>query len=48
MKDTSKASKENSAKVIEELGGDAAHYGNETDPRSKGAAELLDGSRAMS
>ena len=45
--DTSEQSKENSRATIDALGGDAAHYGGETDPRSKDAAEKLDGSRAM-
>ena len=45
--DTSEKSKQNSKNVIEALGGDAAHYGDETNPRSKNAAEELDGSRAM-
>ncbi|KAI1753613.1 hypothetical protein F4782DRAFT_497014 [Xylaria castorea] len=44
---TSDASKENSRKVIDNLGGDAAHYGGEDQPRSKTAAENIDGSRAM-
>ncbi|KAI0459990.1 hypothetical protein F5B21DRAFT_499134 [Xylaria acuta] len=45
---TSDASKENSRQVIDNLGGDAAHYGGEDQPRSKAAAEALDGSRATS
>ncbi|KAI1084465.1 hypothetical protein F5B20DRAFT_576602 [Whalleya microplaca] len=44
---TSDASKENSRKAIDEMGGDAAHYGNKDDPRSKNAADELEGSRAM-
>jgi len=44
---TSEQSKQNSKNVIESLGGDAAHYGDEANPRSKNAAEELDGSRAM-
>ncbi|KAK6078043.1 conidiation protein 6 [Seiridium cupressi] len=44
---TSEASKENSRQAIENLGGEAAHYGDEKDPRSKSAADALDGSRAM-
>ncbi|KAI0124969.1 hypothetical protein BJ170DRAFT_726680 [Xylariales sp. AK1849] len=44
---TSEKSKENSRNVIAQLGGDAAHYGNEKNPRSKNAAEEIDGSRAM-
>ncbi|KAI1852692.1 hypothetical protein JX265_003181 [Neoarthrinium moseri] len=44
---TSEASKEHSRQVIDKMGGDAAHYGDEKDPRSKSAAEQLDGSRAM-
>ncbi|KAI0143750.1 hypothetical protein GGR57DRAFT_483311 [Xylariaceae sp. FL1272] len=44
---TSEQSKENSRKAIEELGGDSAHYGNKDEPRSKTAAEEIDGSRAM-
>lgn len=46
-KDTSDASKENSRQVIDSLGGDAAHYSGEDQPRSKTAAEAIDGSRAM-
>ncbi|KAG5747909.1 hypothetical protein H9Q70_009403 [Fusarium xylarioides] len=42
---TSQASKENSKKEIEALGGDANYYGNESDPRSKSAADNLEGSR---
>ncbi|KAI0471686.1 hypothetical protein GGR56DRAFT_655143 [Xylariaceae sp. FL0804] len=44
---TSERSKENSRKVIDELGGDVAHYGDQDQPRSKTAAEEIDGSRAM-
>ncbi|KAI0552111.1 hypothetical protein F4679DRAFT_581797 [Xylaria curta] len=44
---TSDASKENSRQVIDNLGGDAAHYGGEDQPRSKTAAEDIEGSRAM-
>ncbi|KAI4600381.1 hypothetical protein KJ359_000735 [Pestalotiopsis sp. 9143b] len=44
---TSEASKENSRQAIDAMGGDAAHYGSESDPRSKSAAKNLDGSRAM-
>ncbi|KAI0443937.1 hypothetical protein F4803DRAFT_549687 [Xylaria telfairii] len=44
---TSDASKENSRQIIDNLGGDAAHYGGEDQPRSKTAAEAIDGSRAM-
>ncbi|KAI0398322.1 hypothetical protein F5Y17DRAFT_411900 [Xylariaceae sp. FL0594] len=44
---TSEKSKEHSREVIEELGGDGAHYGGEENPRSKQAAEGIDGSRAM-
>ncbi|GKU04667.1 conidiation protein con-6 [Fusarium langsethiae] len=43
---TSEASKENSKKEIEALGGDDSHYGQQSDPRSKSAAENLEGSRA--
>ncbi|CEI62864.1 hypothetical protein FVEN_g565 [Fusarium venenatum] len=43
---TSEASKENSKKEIDALGGDVNHYGQESDPRSKSAAENLEGSRA--
>ena len=45
--DTSEASKENSHKVIEEMGGDAAgiHADGEDQPRSKSAANNLEGSR---
>ncbi|KAK8121181.1 Conidiation protein 6-domain-containing protein [Apiospora kogelbergensis] len=44
---TSEKSKENSKKVIDSLGGDAAHYGDQDQPRTKTAAENIDGSRAM-
>ncbi|KAI8627677.1 hypothetical protein F5Y19DRAFT_440772 [Xylariaceae sp. FL1651] len=44
---TSEESKEHSRQAIDELGGDNAHYGNEDKPRTKEAAEKLDGSRAM-
>ena len=44
--DTSEKSKENSAEAIEKLGGEAGHYGGEDQPRSKNAAENLEGSRA--
>ncbi|KAI1818100.1 hypothetical protein GGS20DRAFT_529758 [Poronia punctata] len=44
---TSEKSKEHSRDVIRDLGGEAAHYGGEDDPRSKTAAEDIDGSRAM-
>ncbi|KAI0008485.1 hypothetical protein F4779DRAFT_618591 [Xylariaceae sp. FL0662B] len=40
-------SKENSYKHIEEMGGEAAHYGNQDKPRSNNAAEELEYSRAM-
>lgn len=43
--DTSQKSKENSAAEIEALGGEAGHYGGESDPRTKNAAENLEGSR---
>ncbi|KAI0484166.1 hypothetical protein GGR56DRAFT_612659 [Xylariaceae sp. FL0804] len=43
---TSEESKANSRKVIEQMGGDAAHYGKQDDPHSKNAAEKLTGSRA--
>jgi len=42
---TSEASKKNSQKVIDELGGNAAHYGDADQPKSKSAAENLDGDR---
>ncbi|KAI0533951.1 hypothetical protein GGR58DRAFT_484701 [Xylaria digitata] len=45
---TSEESKENSRQIIDDLGGDAAHYGGKGQPRSKAAAEAIDGSRAMS
>ena len=45
--DTSEQSKQNSANMIEELGGEANHYGKEDQPHSKNAAEVLEGSRAM-
>ena len=44
--DTSKASKERSKKFIEELGSVAEQYRNDDEPRSKSAAENLEGSRA--
>ncbi|KAI1768067.1 hypothetical protein GGR53DRAFT_34359 [Hypoxylon sp. FL1150] len=44
---TSEKSKENSREVIDSLGGDDAHYGNQDQPRTKTAAEEIDGSRAM-
>ncbi|RSL63072.1 hypothetical protein CEP54_005437 [Fusarium duplospermum] len=43
---TSQASKENSKREIEKLGGDDNLYGKEENPRSKSAAEQLEGSRA--
>ncbi|KAM0430418.1 hypothetical protein ACHAPT_005764 [Fusarium lateritium] len=42
---TSQASKENSKREIEQLGGDDNLYGKEENPRSKSAAEQLEGSR---
>ncbi|KAI1305675.1 hypothetical protein F5Y03DRAFT_149063 [Xylaria venustula] len=42
---TSEASKEHSREVIEEHG-DAAHFGGEDQPRSRAAAEALEGKRA--
>ncbi|EMR66474.1 putative conidiation protein con-6-like protein [Eutypa lata UCREL1] len=44
---TSEKSKENSREAIEAMGGEAAHYGNIEQPRSKDAADKLEGSRAM-
>ncbi|KAI0835299.1 hypothetical protein F5Y06DRAFT_306266 [Hypoxylon sp. FL0890] len=44
---TSEKSKEHSREVIDSMGGDAAHYGNQDQPRTKNAAEKIDGSRAM-
>ncbi|KAK7755673.1 hypothetical protein SLS62_002284 [Diatrype stigma] len=44
---TSGQSKENSREAIEAMGGEAAHYGNIEQPRSKDAADKLEGSRAM-
>ncbi|KAM0326589.1 hypothetical protein ACHAQA_006458 [Verticillium albo-atrum] len=44
---TSEASKENSKKAIEELGGPDNHYGREDNPHSKNAAEKLEGSRVV-
>ncbi|KAK8054117.1 Conidiation protein 6-domain-containing protein [Apiospora saccharicola] len=44
---TSEKSKDNSRKVIDSLGGDAAHYGDQDQPRTKSAAQEIDGSRAM-
>ncbi|KAM0247422.1 hypothetical protein ACHAP5_004061 [Fusarium lateritium] len=43
---TSEASKENSKKEIERLGGDANHYGKQDNPHSKSAADNLEGTRA--
>ncbi|KAJ4174581.1 hypothetical protein NW754_005000 [Fusarium falciforme] len=43
---TSQVSKENSKREIEQLGGDDNLYGKEDNPRSKSAAEQLEGSRA--
>jgi hypothetical protein len=45
--DTSEASKDNSKKEIERLGGDASHYSDEKNPHSKEAAEKLEGSRVV-
>ncbi|OTA91966.1 hypothetical protein M434DRAFT_32238 [Hypoxylon sp. CO27-5] len=45
--DTSEKSKEHSREIIDSMGGDAAHYGNQDQPRTKNAAEEIDGSRAM-
>ncbi|KAJ4257515.1 hypothetical protein NW762_008639 [Fusarium torreyae] len=42
---TSEASKENSKREIEQLGGESNLYGNKDDPRSKSASENLEGSR---
>lgn len=47
LQDTSEKSKENSREAIEAMGGEAAHYGNIEQPRSKDAADKLEGSRAM-
>ncbi|KAI0380840.1 hypothetical protein F5Y04DRAFT_281513 [Hypomontagnella monticulosa] len=44
---TSEKSKEHSREVIDSLGGDVAHYGKEDQPRTKNAADEIDGSRAM-
>ncbi|KAK7991569.1 putative conidiation protein con-6 [Apiospora saccharicola] len=44
---TSEKSKDNSRKVIDSFGGDAAHYGDQDQPRTKSAAQEIDGSRAM-
>ncbi|EGY17061.1 hypothetical protein HYQ45_001361 [Verticillium longisporum] len=44
---TSEESKENSKKAIEELGGPDNHYGKEDVPRSKSAADALEGSRVV-
>ncbi|RYO93450.1 hypothetical protein DL766_009564 [Monosporascus sp. MC13-8B] len=44
---TSEESKQNSREAIEQLGGEAAHYGKQDNPSSKNAADKLDGSRAM-
>ncbi|KFA79991.1 hypothetical protein S40288_01852 [Stachybotrys chartarum IBT 40288] len=43
---TSQASKENSAKVIEELGGSATQQTHRDNPVSKSAADKLEGTRA--
>lgn len=45
--DTSEESKANSAKMVEALGGESNLYGKKEQPRSKNAAENLEGSRAM-
>ncbi|CAJ2507208.1 Uu.00g083940.m01.CDS01 [Anthostomella pinea] len=42
---TSEKSKKHSKEVIDSLGGDIAHYGDEDKPRTKTAAESIDGSR---
>ena len=39
--DTSEKSKQASAEAIEAMGGDSAHYGDDANPKSKGAAENL-------
>ncbi|KAI1405732.1 hypothetical protein F4819DRAFT_377409 [Hypoxylon fuscum] len=44
---TSEKSKEHSKEVIDNMGGDVAHYGGQDQPRTKTAAEEIDGSRAM-
>jgi hypothetical protein len=43
--DTSEESKKNSAEAIQALGGEVNQYSGEDKPRSKNAAEKLDGSR---
>lgn len=43
--DTSEESKKKSAEAIEALGGEANQYGNSDDPKSKNAAEKLEGTR---
>ncbi|KAI0966713.1 hypothetical protein F4678DRAFT_271972 [Xylaria arbuscula] len=42
---TSESSKEHSREVIDDLGGDAAHFGGEDQPRSRAVAEALEGKR---
>ncbi|KAI1335264.1 hypothetical protein F5Y15DRAFT_420106 [Xylariaceae sp. FL0016] len=42
---TNEKSKENSRQIIDSLGGDVNHYGDEDQPRTKTAAEEIDGSR---
>ncbi|KAI0020447.1 hypothetical protein F4780DRAFT_779567 [Xylariomycetidae sp. FL0641] len=44
---TSEERKEHSRKVIEELGGDAAHYGKQDNPHSKKAADKIYGGRSL-
>jgi hypothetical protein len=47
LADTSTESKENSKKVIDELGGPDNHYGKQDEPHSKSAADNLEGSRVV-
>ncbi|KAI0023623.1 hypothetical protein F4780DRAFT_728836 [Xylariomycetidae sp. FL0641] len=44
---TSEKSKQHSKQVIDSMGGDIVHYGDKDQPRTKTAAEEIDGSRAM-
>jgi hypothetical protein len=46
VEDTSEDSKNNSERMIEELGDKSKMYGEEENPRSKSAAKNLEGSRA--
>ena len=47
LADTSDHSKKHSAEVIESLGGEVNHYGQDGKPHSKSAADQLEGSRVI-